>query len=152
LWTVLDPFAMRVEVERVIEASPEAVFDRYTDHAGWSQWAGAGKVSLAKEGTPDKNGVGCVRSFESALGLQEEVIEFEPPTHMAYRIVRGGYPITDHRGDVRFEKHPRGTRIVWSAEFRSRIPFTGAALTGFLTGMFRLFLSRFERRGMSGRQ
>jgi len=139
----------RVEVERIIEAPPEAVFARYTDHAGWSTWAGAGKVSLAREGTPDRNGVGCVRAFESAMGLQEEVIEFEPPRHMAYRIARGGFPIKDHRGEVRFEPHARGTRLVWSVEFGSRIPLSERLLARFLRTMFGRLLARFERHGMA---
>jgi len=139
----------RVEVERIIAAPPEAVFARYTDHAGWSDWAGAGKVTLARQGTPDRNGVGCVRAFESALGLQEEVIEFEPPRHMAYRIFQGGFPITHHRGDVRFEPHPGGTRIVWTVEFGSRIPLSEGAIARFLRRMFGLLLERFERRAMA---
>ena len=83
-------------------------------------------VALAKEGRPDRNGVGpgCVRAaFESALGLQEEVTEFDPPSYMAYRIVRGGFPIKNHRGDVRFEPHARSTRIV--VERRVRVPHPG---------------------------
>jgi uncharacterized protein YndB with AHSA1/START domain len=138
----------RVEVERVIEAPPEAVFARFNDHAGWSAWAGAGKVSLAREGTPDRNGVGCVRAFESAMGLQEEVVEFDPPRRMAYRIVRGGFPIKNHRGEVCFEAHARGTRIVWSVEFGSRIPFSERAIASFLRRMFGRLLGRFEQRGM----
>jgi uncharacterized protein YndB with AHSA1/START domain len=138
----------RVEVERIIAAPPEEVFARYTDHAGWSEWAGAGKVSLAREGAPDRNGVGCVRAFESAFGLQEEVIEFDPPRHMAYRVVRGGFPIKDHRGEVAFEPHPRGTRVVWSVRMGSRIPFTERALGRFLRTMFRTLLRRFDERGM----
>jgi len=139
----------RVEVERIIAAPPERVFARYTDHAGWSEWAGAGKVSLARQGSPDRNGVGCVRAFESAMGLQEEVIEFDPPTHMAYRVVRGGFPIKSHRGDVRFEPHERGTRVVWSVEFGSRIPFSEGLLARFLRRVFGVMLERFERRGLS---
>lgn len=139
----------RVEVERVIEAPPEVVFARYTDHAGWSRWAGAGKVSLAREGSPDRNGVGCVRAFEAAMGLQEEVIEFDPPRHMAYRVIRGGFPLKDHRGDVRFEPHAGGTRVVWSAEFGSRIPLSGRPLARFVHVVFRVLLRRFARRGMA---
>ncbi|HEY8087403.1 MAG TPA: SRPBCC family protein [Polyangiaceae bacterium] len=139
----------RIEVERIVDAPPEEVFARYTDHTGWSAWAGAGKVSLAKEGRPDRNGVGCVRAFESALGLQEEVTEFDPPSHMAYRIVRGGFPIKNHRGDVRFEPHARGTRIVWSVEFESRIPLSERALGRFLGRMFRTLLDRFDRRALA---
>ncbi|MGH7295752.1 MAG: SRPBCC family protein [Polyangiaceae bacterium] len=138
----------RVEVERVIAAPPEEVFARYTDHAGWSRWAGAGKVSLAREGSPDRNGVGCVRSFDSAFGLQEEVVEFDPPRHMAYRVVRGGFPIKDHRGEVTFEPHPRGTRVVWSVSIGSRLPFTERAIGRFLGMMFARFLRRFEERGL----
>jgi uncharacterized protein YndB with AHSA1/START domain len=138
----------RVEVDRIIEAPPEDVFARYTDHAGWSDWAGAGKVSLEREGSPDRNGVGCVRAFESAMGLQEEVIEFEPPRRMAYRIHRGGFPITRHRGEVRFEPHDRGTRLVWTVDFGSRIPFTERALARFLRLMFGKMLTRFAERGM----
>jgi uncharacterized protein YndB with AHSA1/START domain len=138
----------RVEVERIIEAPPEVVFARYTDHAGWTAWAGTGKVSLAREGAPDKNGVGCVRAFESAMGLREEVIEFDPPHRMAYRIAHGGFPIKDHRGEVRFEPHARGTRLVWSVEFGSRIPFSERAIAGFLGRMFDRLLTRFERRAM----
>jgi uncharacterized protein YndB with AHSA1/START domain len=149
---VLDSAPMRrVEVERVIEAPPEVVFERYTDHAGWSAWAGAGKVSLAREGAPEKNGVGCVRAFESAMGLQEEVIEFEPPKHMAYRVARGGFPIKDHRGEVRFEPHPRGTRVVWTVQFGSRIPFSERAIARFLRMVFGRLLERFERRGLTAR-
>jgi len=139
----------RVEVERIIEAPRETVFARYTDHAAWSEWAGAGKVALAREGTPDRNGVGCVREFRSARGLQEEVIEFHPPEHMAYRVIRGGFPIRDHRGDVRFEPHPRGTRVVWSVEFGSRLPFSEALIARFLRVVFRVFLERFERRAIA---
>ena len=138
----------RVVVEHILEAPPEAVFARFTDHAGWTAWAGTGKVSLAREGSPDRNGVGCVRAFESAMGLQEEVIEFDPPRQMAYRIARGGFPIKNHRGEVRFETHPRGTRLVWSVEFASRIPLSERAIARFLRGMFGRLLTRFEQRGM----
>ncbi|HEY8042481.1 MAG TPA: SRPBCC family protein [Polyangiaceae bacterium] len=138
-----------VEVERIIPAAPEAVFDRYTDHAGWSDWAGAGKVTLAREGTPERNGVGCVRAFQSALGLQEEVVEFDRPRAMAYRIVRGGFPVKDHRGEVHFEPHERGTRIVWRVEFGSRIPLTGGVIAAFLRRAFDGLLRRFEQRAMS---
>jgi uncharacterized protein YndB with AHSA1/START domain len=138
-----------VEVEHVIEAPPEKVFARYTDHAGWSRWAGAGKVSLAREGNADPNGVGCIRAFESAMGLQEEVIEFEPPRRMAYRIHRGGFPITNHRGEVRFEPDARGTRIIWSVDFGSRLPLTEGVLARFLRMIFGRLLVRFEQGGLT---
>jgi len=138
----------RVEVERIIESPRETVFARYSDHAAWSHWAGAGTVAVVRPGSPDPNGVGCVREFRSARGLQEEVFEFHPPEHLAYRVVRGGFPIKDHRGDVSFVAHPRGTRLVWTVEFASRVPFTEALIGRFLRRVFHTFLDRFERRGL----
>jgi uncharacterized protein YndB with AHSA1/START domain len=140
----------RVEVERIIHAPLDVVFARYTDHAGWSDWAGAGKVSLAREGSPDKNGVGCIRAFESAMGLQEEVTAFEPSRRMAYRIARGGFPLKNHSGEVRFEEHGGATRVIWSAEFGSRLPLTERTLARFLRAVFSRALDRFERRGIPG--
>jgi len=139
----------RVSVERIVPAPPEKVFAAYTDHAGWSRWAGVGKVKLAREGSPDKNGVGCVRAFENAMGLQEEVVEFEPSSRMVYRIKKGGFPIKDHRGEVWFEPHAGGTRVVWSVEFGSRVPFSERAIALFLRRLFGTFLARFERRGLA---
>lgn len=139
----------RVSVERIVAAPPEKAFARFTDHAGWSRWAGVGKVLLAEEGAPEKNGVGCVRAFGSAMGLQEEVVEFEPPSRMAYRIRRGGFPIKDHRGEVWFEPHAGGTRVVWSVEFGSKLPFTERAVAVLLRGFFARILARFDRRGLA---
>jgi uncharacterized protein YndB with AHSA1/START domain len=138
----------RIEVERIVAAPPSVVFERYTDHVGWSRWAGVGKVSLVQEGSPDRNGVGCVRSFASAPGLHEEVVEFDPPNRMVYRIVRGGFPVQDHRGEVRFEPHVRGTRVSWSVEFGSRLPFTEGVIARLLQLLFGTLLARFDRREM----
>ncbi len=138
----------RVRVERVVDAPPETVFARYTDHAGWSDWAGVGRVKLARAGEPDRDGVGCVREFESAFGLQEEVVSFERPSRMTYRVVRGGFPLRDHLGEVTFEPHGSGTRVVWTASFGSRVPFTNRALARFVQTMFGVLIDRFVRRGM----
>jgi uncharacterized protein YndB with AHSA1/START domain len=139
----------KIKVERVIEAPPAAVFERYTDHAGWSRWAGIGKVLLAREGSTARNGVGAVRAFASAPGLKEEVVSFEPPTRMTYRVISGGFPIKEHFGEVEFEPHPRGTKVVWTCSFDSRVPFTAGAMARFIEKMFAKLLVRFEERGMA---
>src|SRR5215468_6162095 len=107
----------KVEVERIIDAPLEMVFARYTDHASWGRWAKLGRVTLAKAGSPEKNGVGCVRVFHAGVAVREEVIAFEPPRRMTYRLLRGAVPIRDHLGEVLFEPHARGTRVVWRCQF-----------------------------------
>jgi hypothetical protein len=83
-----------VEVRQVIEAPVQAVWDRYTDHVSWTEWAGMGKVRLDREGIPAPNGVGCVRVISnSGVKVFEEVVSFDPPERMTYRVVKGGIPI-----------------------------------------------------------
>ncbi len=115
----------RVEVDRLFPHPTGRVFQRYTDHVGWSEWAGLGRVRLTREGAPDRNGVGAVRAFSVAPGLREEVTVFEPPAagasspaRMEYRVTRGPVPMADHRGEVIFT--PEG--IVDAAHLARLVP------------------------------
>jgi uncharacterized protein YndB with AHSA1/START domain len=134
-----------VTVERTIDHPVELVFRRYTDHAGWSRWAGLGRVRLVREGSPDRDGVGAVRAFALSPGLREEVIAFEPPERMEYRISQGAYPLTDHHGEVLFAPEGRSTRVTWKVSFRSRLPGLGGMVSAGLTLLFRRILSRLAR-------
>jgi uncharacterized protein YndB with AHSA1/START domain len=136
----------QVEVRHHFNAPIERVWARYTDHVSWSEWAGLGRVKLAREGAPPPNGVGCVREFAAGgMGLQEEVLTFEPPHRMTYKIVRGGGPIADHHGDVAFASRDGGTDVVWRCQFRSRIPGLGGLLRFGITRTFRGALRGLER-------
>jgi uncharacterized protein YndB with AHSA1/START domain len=136
----------RVEVERVIPQPIERVFDRYTDHAGWSDWAGVGKVRLVQEGAPDRNGVGAVRAFASTPGLREEVVLFERPSRMEYRVTAGPVPMKDHLGEVMFAREgENATRLTWRVSFRSKIPGIGWLIARGLGVLFRRMLSGLER-------
>jgi uncharacterized protein YndB with AHSA1/START domain len=135
----------RVEVERLIPHPLEKVFARYTDHVGWSGWAGLGRVSLVREGTPERDGKGCVRAFSTAPGLREEVTLFEPPRRMEYRIVRGPVPMADHRGEVCFVPEGSGTRVTWRVTFRSRVPGLGFVIERGLGVLFGRILAAFAR-------
>jgi len=130
-----------IEVERHFAAPVEEVWKVYTDHAGWSAWAGIAKSWLEVEGKPDRNGSGAVRAFGSgALGVFEEILEFDPPKRMTYRLVKGGQPIKNHHGEVAFESEGDGTRITWRCRFDSKIPGLGWLLGVFVTRFFRTAL------------
>ncbi len=126
----------RLEVEQFIPHPIERVFARYTDHVGWSEWAGTGRWSLVREGSPDKNGVGCVRALSTYPGLREEVVRYEAPTRMDYRIVKGLIPLTDHLGEVRFAPEGSGTRVTWRVSFRPTVPGLGWLLERGLSRVF----------------
>ena len=132
-----------IEVERRFDAPPQAVWDAYTDHAGWKEWAGFSSSFLEKQGSPDPNGTGAVRVFGSGgVNAYEEVLEFEPPKRMTYTVQRGGLPMKNHLGEVVFEPEGDGTRVVWRCRFDAKIPGTGA--------LIRAFVSRFFSKALDG--
>ena len=137
----------RVEVQQHIAAPPQRVWERYTDHVSWTEWAGLGRVRLARTGVPPPNGVGCVREI-SNLGVKmyEEVLSFDPPQRMTYRIVRGSMPIKDHLGEVVFEPSAGGTLVTWRCQFNSRVPGLGGFFRRFIARLFRNALRSLARR------
>jgi uncharacterized protein YndB with AHSA1/START domain len=140
----------RVEVDRLFPHPVDRVFRRYADHAGWSDWAGLGRVWLTREGAPDRDGVGAVRAFASTPGLREEVTVFEPPpaggaARMEYRVVAGPVPMKDHRGEVVFTPEGAGTRLTWRVSFRSTIPGLGWVIERGLGVLFPRMLAALGR-------
>lgn len=134
-----------VEVVRRYAAPPERVFEIYTDHARWSEWSGLPGSRLVREGRPHRNGVGAVRTFTG--GVREEVVDFEPPRRMTYRVVGGLVPFREHFGEVEFEPDGQGTRVVWRCRFEPLIPGTGWLLARGITGVFARALDGLGRRG-----
>lgn len=133
----------RVEVTRRIAGTPQAVWDAYTDHASWSEWAGFSRSRIEREGDPPPGGVGCVRVFGSGpFDSYEEILSFEPPKRMTYRITRGGLPIRDHFGEVELSPEGDGTRVTWRCRFDSRIPGLG--------GVFRALIRRVFANALDG--
>jgi uncharacterized protein YndB with AHSA1/START domain len=137
--------AFRASAERLIDQPADVVFARYTDHAGWSGWAGLGPVRLLQEGAGDRNGVGAVRGFALAPGLREQVTRFEPSRRLEYKICAGGFPIADHRGEVVFTPDGERTLVAWSAGFRSKIPGVGGLMERGISAMFRSVLVRLAQ-------
>jgi uncharacterized protein YndB with AHSA1/START domain len=138
-----------VEVSRRFAAPPRAVWDVYTDHAGWKHWAGFAESWLEVEGRPERNGSGAVRGFGgNGMHVFEEVLDFEPPRRMTYRVVRGGPPLKDHFGEVEFEPDGDGTLVVWRCRFDSKIPGLGWLLRIGITRVFRKALAGLERHGV----
>ena len=130
-----------VEVARHFAAPVAEVWRVYTDHAGWSAWAGFSKSWLETEGRTDRNGAGAVRGFSSGrLTVFEEILEFDPPKRMTYRVMKGGPPMKNHHGEVLCEPEGDGTLVTWRCRFDSRIPGMGWLMRVFVTRVFRTAL------------
>lgn len=135
-----------IDVMRRIAGPPEAVFDTYTDHRGWADWGGMRNARLEREGDPPPNGVGCIRVLgPGPLAAHEEILSFDRPKRMTYRIVSGGLPIRDHFGEVDFEPEGDGTRIRWRCRFESKIPGLGPLLRVLVARLFRGVLEGLAR-------
>ena len=136
-----------VVVRKRIPAARQAVWDIYTDHVSWSRWAGIGGVRLTREGKPVRDGVGCVRRITSGgVSVDEEVIGFEPPQLLTYRVIRGGLPIMNHLGEVRFADSGNETTIEWRCRFDSRVPGAGIVFKAIITQVFRRVLAGLARQ------
>ena len=116
---------MQIELTQFVAAAPEKVFAFYTDHEGWTRWAGVREVVLRQKGDPPPNGLGAIRVIRArGMAFEEEITAFEPPRRMGYRLVAGA-PVRDHSGEVRFEPDGAGTRVTWTIRFRPLVPGTG---------------------------
>lgn len=128
-------------------APPEKVFDVVADGAGWSRWAGPMVVKSwwEREGTPAPGGVGAIRALGlKGVGSREEILEYDPPTHLAYTVL-SGLPVSSYRADVRLTPDGAGTRIEWSGTFTPKYAWTTPALRVFLTSTIKSFVRRLAK-------
>jgi uncharacterized protein YndB with AHSA1/START domain len=118
-----------IHIEHRFGAPPAKVFDAITDHAAMGRWLAGTRVTIDRPGNPSPNGVGAVRKISArGLTLYEEIVRYEPPRAMDYRVIRGA-PLRNHLGTIRLEPDGSGTRLVYDIRFE--IPwYLGGALLG----------------------
>jgi uncharacterized protein YndB with AHSA1/START domain len=113
------------ELRSEIAAPVDRVFALLADHVGWREWAGVQEVVLRQQGDPAPNGLGAIRVLRrGGLAIEEEVVAFEPPRRIAYRIC-AGIPVRDCSADLRLEPAAAATRLSWQVHFRPLLPGTG---------------------------
>ena len=134
------------------------VWPLVAEAARWKEWSFLDRSELVAEGSPVPDGVGAVRSFtRSGVGSREEVLAWEPPTHLAYTILRG-FPVRDYRADVVLAPTggdgdgggvggaaSGGTTVTWSVRFEPRYPGTGAATGVVLQQIIQRFITSLVR-------
>ena len=97
-------------------APPERVFELLTDHVGFGRALGE-DIRLERQGVPAPNGLGAVRAIHArGLTIREEVIGWEVPRAMDYRVVSGA-PLQNHRGEIRIAPDGSGARLDYRIRF-----------------------------------
>lgn len=130
------------QVEGTTRAPLEEVWPLVAEAERWKEWSFLTVSHRLRDGSPTADGVGALRRFAvGRTGSEEEVVVFDPPTHLAYE-ARRGLPVRYYRGDVLLERNDGGTRVVWSGVLQPRWPGTG----GLALAYTRAFVRRFTRQ------
>ena len=120
-------------------APVDAVWPLIGEARRWKEWAFLTRSDLVREGVPAPDGVGAVRRFTLfGVGSREEVLAWEPPTHLGYTLLRG-FPVRDYRADVIITPNRGGTILTWSVRFNPKVPGTGAVMWVVLRLLIRGF-------------
>jgi uncharacterized protein YndB with AHSA1/START domain len=120
-----------VEMEQRFAAPPERVFALLTDHVAFGRFVGA-NISVEKPGNPPPNGLGAVRMVRArGTAVREEVIRWEPPQAMDYRVI-GGAPLRNHLGQLRLTPDGAGTKLHYRISFDMPWFLGGGATAGFV--------------------
>jgi hypothetical protein len=92
-----------------------------------------------REGDHPPGGVGAVRKMgRRPVYSREEILEWAPPSHMAYTVL-GRVGMRGYHADIDLREGPTGTSIHWRAQFEATIPGTADLLSwclGKLVGSF----------------
>jgi hypothetical protein len=135
----------RYEVLARSTAPPTTVWPLIGEAARWKEWSFMTRTFLLREGAPVPDGVGGLRRFAvGPFGSCEEVVEFDPPTHLGY-VARKGIPVRRYRGDIMLRAEGTGTAITWTASLEPLVPGTGALVRAYTRGYARLFARQLVR-------
>ena len=126
-------------VEATTRAPVDVVWPLIGEARHWQEWSFLTASGLEHQASPVPDGVGAVRKFTRyGVGSREEVVAWDPPGHLAYRIL-SGFPVRNYRADVTLTPDGTGTRIEWAGTYDPKWPGTGGFLASFLGIMMRRF-------------
>ena len=132
-------------------APPEAVWPLLADGGNWDRWARMSESKLQRKGSDDPNGIGAIRRFRTLrLVTREEVIAFDPPRHLAYRLLKG-MPVRDYRADVELTPSGGGTDITWTSVFFPGRDRAALLLRVWIGVMLRDYTRRLARAAAKSR-
>jgi uncharacterized protein YndB with AHSA1/START domain len=116
-----------------IRAPREVVWQVMSDHARYVEWTSARAVTIERQGVPAPNGTGAIRVFHAGPSrVREEVVEWEPPSRLVYRVV-SGLPVRGYRSEMLLDQDGDVSVLTWSSEFVPRVPCTGTFFTRLMS-------------------
>lgn len=108
----------QITLTQAFQKPVEQVFDVLADHNQLARVFGV-PVKRIKDGQAGVNGVGSVRRIGAGpVAVEETVTALEANKLIGYRITKGGAPMSQHRGEIRFERTPTGCTVNWQIQFQ----------------------------------
>lgn len=135
------PIVMRHE----LSSSAERVFDALSDHANMGRWLGA-KITLIQPAGP--GGVGAIRRLHLGFStIDEEIVESVAPNHIVYKICRGLFPLSYHRGEINVSAVDASrARVEWQIAIDSKIPLLAPIVRAVLKAAITKGLKRLDKQ------
>ena len=129
--------------ERKVNLPVEKVWSLIGD---WTKAPGPDiKVEVEKEGDPNNNGVGTIRTITIGKVCVKEVLDSaSPPNSFTYRILSGA-PMKGYNGRANFIDSGGSTLIRWEADIKPKIPFTGPILVKVAKGAVNGLIDSVEK-------
>lgn len=132
-----------VRFEQFFAAPRETVFAWFSRHENF-RLLFPNRIRRIKVGNDpaEPNGLGSVREVRMGLvRLEETITRYEPPSCIEYQVTRG-WPVRKHLGRLLFEPVAGGTRLDYTIEFETRLPFAGGMVAGSLCASWRVGVQR----------
>ncbi len=134
-----------VHLQALLPAPPRAVWEVFTHHEGWVDWAGVQEVVLRQRGDPAPDGLGAIRVIRSrGIAVEEEITAFKPPELLRYQLV-GGLPVQSYEAEVTLAPSEQGTQLSWHVRFAPRFPFPAFLLRRLIRSALEGILERLAR-------
>lgn len=135
-----------IAVKRTIKAPIDQVFDQLTDLANYEAFPGVHRARFIREGRGSKNGVGAIREVDARVfWMQEEILGFERPHRMDYRILQSRPGIRHEGGSMVLKQTAKGVEVTWTSTFKLPLPLVGGIAESVAGKMSELMFAAFLR-------
>ena len=106
-----------------------------SDTSRWLEWMGIREVKVERPSANGLLGPGSVYTVRGLATDRYEVVDYDPPHRMSYRMLDGSLPARDYRAHLTLRPVQNGTALAWRVEFRPAVPGSGA-LFAWIVGRF----------------
>jgi hypothetical protein len=141
--------AQRIEVIQDFPFSVDKLYTFLSDHEKLGVILAA-KIRRIKDGQDSVNGVGSVRklTLPGGMSLEETVTQAETNKLIEYTITRGGFPVKNHLGTMRFSGDANSSHLHYTIDFDSALPGTGWLIKLALSKPIRAGLKKMAKKGL----